>query len=143
MTEIERNIERILENEEEVFHDSFSYIVPDEDMLRKAEARLGFRIPEQYLWFMKKYGSGGLLFDFLGFDQSGNCHFADVTEEMRLSGLPDWMLVIEDCGEFVNAIDVRSGKVISFSPDDGEGAIEENDTFCDYFLECIVNALEQ
>ena len=99
MTEIERNIERILENEEEVFHDSFSYIVPDEDMLRKAEARLGFRIPEQYLWFLKKYGSGGLLFDFLGFDQSGNCHFADVTEEMRLSGLPDWMLVIEDCGE--------------------------------------------
>ena len=67
----------------------------------------------------------------------------DATEEFRRAGLPDCMLVIEDCGEFVNAIDVRNGKVVSFSPEDGDGVIEENDSFCDYFLECIVNVLEQ
>ena len=143
MTEIERNIERVIDNEEEIFLDAFSYIIPDQDMLRKAEVRLGFRIPEEYLWFLGKYGRGGVMFDFLGFDEDGSCHFADATEYHRSAGLPDGMLVIEDCGEFVNAIDVRSGKVVSFSPDDGDGVIEENESFCDYFLECIVNVLEQ
>jgi len=142
MSDIEKNIENIISNEEEVFDGAFSFIIPTPDMLRNTEARLGFRIPEQYRWFLDTFGSGGVLFDFLGFDDDGRCLFADATEEKRGLGLPSELLVIEDCREFVNAIDVRSGKVVSWSPEDGDGVIEENESFCDYFLECIVNALE-
>ncbi len=143
MTETEKNIENIIENESEVFAGAFSMLIPTQDQLRNAEARLGFRIPEEYRWFLNTYGSGGVMFDFLGFGEDGVCRFAEVTEQQRELGLPYEMLVIEDCREFVNAIDVRSGKVVSFSGDDGDGVIEENDSFCDYFLECIINTLEQ
>ena len=132
---------RINENPE-VFEDAFLLKFPTEEELSKAEKQLGFHIPNEYVWFLKTYGHGGFFFELLGYGLNGNAIFVNKTLHERQFGLPMELLVIEDCDEYVVCIDTVNNKVVSWSKHDKDGVIGVSESFYDYFLSRIENAIE-
>ena len=108
----------------------------------RAEQELGFEIPENYLWFLKKYGHGGFFFEFLGYGLTGNPLFVRETLKQRENGLPENLMVIENCDEYVACINTDNGNIVSWSNYDNDGMIVKQTCFEDYFIDCIENAID-
>lgn len=106
------------------------------------EKALGFEISEEYVWFLKTYGHGGIFFEFLGYGLNGSAIFINKTIWEREYGLPKELLVIEDCDEYVRCIDTVSKEIVSWSKHDNDGIIKVADGFYEHFLDCIDNAIE-
>ncbi|MEE1126093.1 MAG: SMI1/KNR4 family protein [Acutalibacteraceae bacterium] len=132
----------LINSNEEIFGDAFFKRYPTDEELEKAESDLGFKIPEEYVWFLKTFGWGGFLFEFLGYGFNGSAMLVDKTLEEREYGLPENLLVIENCDEYVHCIDVVTKEVVSWSCYDKDGVIKVNDNFYDFFLDNIDNAIE-
>lgn len=139
---MKNKITEIIESNEEVFEDAFLMKFPTDDELADAEKVLGFKIPEEYIWFLKTYGHGGFFFGFLGYGLNGNAVFVNKTLHEREFGLPKEMLVIEDCDEYVHCIDTISKEIVSWSKNDKDGVIKVADDFYRHFLDNIDNAIE-
>ena len=98
----------------------FSHAAPTQEAIARAQQQLGVELPEQYVEFLLRYGDGGFEgFEILGADLDGSMRFVEQTAEYRKLGLPNNLVVVEDCDEWVYCIDCGDGSVASWSPMDG------------------------
>lgn len=131
-----------IDENEEVFEDAFLYTdVMDKD-IKSAENRLGFEIIQDYKKFLKKYGHGGSFFEFLGFGTNGKALFVDETLKFRKSGLPNELMVFENCDEYIRCINSETGEVVNWSKYDDQRAVHEFNSFCDCFLDAVENKID-
>jgi len=135
-------IEALIKAHAEVFQDAFLMTTPSDEALRNAGQELGFAIPESYRWFLKRYGHGGFFFEFLGYGLNGDALFVRETLRERENGLPENLLVIENCDEYVVCIHADSGKIVSWSRYDHDGVIVKQPSFEDYLIDCLQNAID-
>ena len=124
-----------------MFENAFLMRFPTAEELSEAKERLGFAIPEEYAWFLKTFGHGGVFFEFLGYGINGNALLVEKTLYERQFGLPKELLVIENCDEYVVCIDSLNGRVVSWSKHDKDGVIAVADDFYQYFMDRIENAI--
>jgi len=90
-------------------------------ILDKASSDLQISIPEEYTDFLYSYGHGGINgIEIIGIGKQGNPIFVAETIKYREYGLPDNLIVIENCDEWVYCIDCNTGTVVSWS----DGIIE-------------------
>ncbi|MEE0663959.1 MAG: SMI1/KNR4 family protein [Collinsella bouchesdurhonensis] len=93
--------------------------------------------------FLRKYGHGGIGgVTVFGVELDGSMVFAEETEEYRPDGLPDGLVVVENCDERLYCIDCSSGKVVSWSPYDGDGVVEVYEDFDSHLLGRFNDAIE-
>lgn len=118
----------------------FSRIAPTKEALAEAREKLGFPIPKQFLEYLNMYSYGGIGFEILGIGLDGHIAFLDETLEYREEGLPDNLLVVENCDEWLYCIDVESGEVVSWAP--GEEPQAAYSSFDDYLEDRLDGAIE-
>lgn len=107
-----REIHNPISRHEEI--DAFTKIAPTREMLNAAEEKLGFPIPGQFLEYINTYSHGGFGFEIIGIGFDGSINFLDETLEYRKEGLPDNLLVVENCDEWLYCIDADTGEVASW-----------------------------
>lgn len=98
---------------------------------------LGF---EQFLEYLNIYSHGGIGFEILGIGFDGGISFLEETLGYREDGLPDNLLVIENCDEWLHCIDVNTDEVVSWSID--ETPRVEYACFDDYAVDRLNDAIE-
>ena len=135
-------IVEMIENNKEVFECAFIGRFPTDKELNDAENLLGVKIPEEYVWFLKTYGGGGGCCDYLGYTLNGKAIFAEETQKYRKYGLPQHLLVIANCDEFIYCIDTITNEIVSWSMFDNNGIIKVADNFYTHFLDNINNTIE-
>lgn len=119
----------------------FTHAVPTEEMLASAQRLLGVTIPQQYVEFLNEYGHGGVGgVEILGVGLTGTMLFLEATLRYRNYGLPNNLLVIENCDEWQECIDCDTGKVVSWDP--VEGAIVDYSDFDAFLLDRTQDAIE-
>ena len=131
-----RNLIKQYENEH-----SFTHVTVSDKSINEFEKKLGVKLPEQYITFLKEYGHGGIAgVEVMGVGLTGRAIFVDETLDARKYGLPQNFVIIENVDEWQNCIDCNTGKIVSW---DQSGYIkEENDCFDDYLKEQFEEALE-
>lgn len=139
---MKNKIQEMIAENEEVFEDAFLMRFPTDEELSQAQEVLRFEIPEEYVWFLKTFGHGGFFFEYLGYGLNGNCIFLNKTLKEREFGLPNELLVIEDCDEFVYCIDTVTKEIVSWSKNDRDGVIKIADDFYKHFIDNIENAID-
>ncbi len=139
--DFETIVAKIDENEE-VFEDTFLFTDVSDEEIKSAENRLGFEIIQDYKKFLKKYGHGGSFFEFLGFGKNGKALFVDETLKFRKLGLPNELMVFENCDEYVRCINSETGEVVNWSQHDDKRVVHEFDSFCECFLDAVENAID-
>ncbi len=119
---------------------SFTYETISDEQIKEAENSLSVKIPSQYLEFLQEYGFGGIGgVEIIGVGGNGNLVFVEETLEYRRYGLPDNLIVIEDCGEWIYCINAETEAVISWT----EGFIKEEYTdFDSYVFDRFTDAAE-
>lgn len=123
--------ELISEYEDEGF---FTRVSPTPEMIEEAQGQLGVGIPDQFLEYLDIYGYGGINgTEILGIGKTGKIMFLEATLEYRRYGLPENLIVVENCDEWVYCIDAVSGKVVSWSQQDG--LKDEYSSFDDFLLD--------
>lgn len=94
----------------------FTHVVVRDDVLSNAETVLNINIPEQYRWFLKNYGHGGIGgIETLGMGKNGRIIFVDETIKYRSYGLPNELIMIENCDEWIYCINTRNEKIVMWS----------------------------
>lgn len=91
---------------------------------------------------MKEFNHGGLFFEFLGYGLNGTALFVEETKLQRQNGMPNHLLVIQNCDEYVDCINVENNHIVSWSCYDHNGIIDKGMNFYEYFIDCIENAIE-
>lgn len=87
--------------------------VSNGEIINVAEKELGLNLPEEYKWFIKNYGQGGIGgVQILGVSKANRPMFRDVTVEYRNYGLPNNLIVVENCDEWLYCLDTDTQKVI-------------------------------
>ena len=119
---------------------SFTRVAPTKEMLAEVEEKLGFSVPEQFLEYLNAYSHGGIGFEILGVGFDGSIPFLKETLEYREDGLPESLLVVENCDEWLYCIDVKTGEVVSWFID--ENPRVEYPCFDDYLLDRLNDAIE-
>lgn len=95
----------------EKYGDFTHYLVTNE-MLNNVEKRLQTKIPLKYREFLKEFGHGGIGgIEILGVGKNGTILFEDKTIQYRAYGLPQELIVIENCDEWVYCINSHNGKI--------------------------------
>lgn len=119
---------------------SFTKIAPTQEMLAEAQQKLGFPLPEQFLEYLNVYSHGGAGFEILGIGFDGSMVFLDETLEYREDGLPDNLLVVENCDEWLYCIDANTDEVVSWYFDDDPSV--DYPCFDDYLLDRLNDTIE-
>lgn len=120
----------------------FTHPNVDDKDLYDAEKILNLKIPEQYVWFLKNYGHGGLDgIETLGVGKNGKMIFVEKTLEFRSYGLNDDKIVIENCDEWIYCIDVKTGAIMMWSQGDKKYKINYKN-FIEYLNDRISDAIE-
>lgn len=118
----------------------FTRVPPTPEMIEKAQEKLGVKIPDQFLEYLNIYSYGGINgTEILGIGKNGKIMFLETTMRYRRYGLPDNLIVIEDCGEWAYCLDAESGKVVSWSQLDG--VKNEYPSFDDFLLDELEEAI--
>ena len=119
----------------------FNYVEVTDDAIAKAETDLGLKLPEQYKEFLRTYGHGGIAgAEILGFGLTGKALFVKETLEQREWDLPEGLIVIENCDEFLYCIVAETGEVALWTPDESYVEYPDFDTFLlDRFSEAADN----
>ena len=119
----------------------FNYASVTDDMISEAEDKLGVKLPDQYVDYIKMFGHGGIAgLEILGVGLTGRMIFVDSTLEYRADELPENLVVIENVDEWLMCLDCNTGKVISW---DFTGYIkDEYDSFDEYLIDQMNNAIE-
>lgn len=121
---------------------NFTHAVVSDSMILNAEKMLKVNIPEQYKWFLKKYGHGGIDgIETLGVGKTGKMVFIDKTLEFRKYGLSNEMIVIENCDEWIYCLNTKSGNVVIWSLGSSKCNIVYKD-FIEYLNDRINDAIE-
>ena len=120
---------------------NFSRRAPSETMIDDCQARLNVILPKQYLEFLESLGQGGFNGVYVvGISRAGKPQFLEETLEYREYGLPENLIFLENCDEWLYCLDCLSGTVVKWSPDDA--ALEAYATFDDYLLDRLRDAAE-
>ena len=119
----------------------FNYASVTDDMISEAEDKLGVKLPDQYVDYIKMFGHGGIAgLEILGVGLTGRMIFVDSTLEYRADELPENLVVIENVDEWLMCLDCNTEKVVSW---DFTGYIkEEYDSFDEYLIDQMNNAIE-
>lgn len=119
----------------------FNYATVTDNMIAAAEVKLGVKLPEQYIDFLKEYGHGGIAgIEVMGIGLTGRMLFVDTTLEYREDDLPDNLVVIENVDEYLTCIDCDTEKIVSW---DFSGYIKEDyDSFDEYLMDQMNSAIE-
>ena len=92
-------------------HPSFS-----PESVANAESELGVSLPEEYVSFLRESGHGGINgVETIGIGKNGQLLFVEETLTFRQYGLPNNLIVIENCDEWLYCLDVEDGKVVMWS----------------------------
>lgn len=120
----------------------FTHAIVTEGMLDEAEKRLGIEILEEYRYFLKKFGHGGIGgIEVLGVGKNGSLIFEKETLKYRTYGLPNELIAIENCDEWVYCVNSMNGKVVMWSRGDIEYS-EKFDSFEKYLHDRVNDILE-
>lgn len=93
----------------------FTGKISSDDIIESTITELGVNIPNDYRWFLKNYGQGGIGgAEILGISKMNKAIFKDKTLEYRNYGLPNNLIVVENCDEWLYCIDVDTEKVVSW-----------------------------
>lgn len=119
----------------------FNYATVTDNMIAAAEEKLGVKLPEQYIDFLKEYGHGGIAgIEVMGVGLTGRMLFVDTTLEYREDDLPDNLVVVENVDEYLTCIDCDTEKIVSW---DFSGYIkEEYSSFDEYLVDQMHGAIE-
>lgn len=121
----------------------FTHAVVTEEMLCEGGKKLGIKIPEEYQSFLKEFGHGGIDgIEAIGVGKNGKMMFEKETLKYRLYGLPNELIVIENCGEWLYCINSDDGKVVMWSKGDNNGYTKGFDNFEAYLYARINDMLE-
>ena len=119
----------------------FTRVAPTEEMLASAQQLLGVTIPQQFVEYLNEYGHGGVGgVELLGVGLTGTMLFLEATLRHRKYGLPNNLLVVENCDEWQECIDCDTGEVVSWDPI--EGVIVDYPDFDAFLLDRIQDAIE-
>ena len=114
MSNMYDNVYKIIKHHES--KDDFAHAEVTEEMLVSSEKRLNVRIPAEYRRFLKTFGHGGIGgMEVLGIGKNGAMVFEETTLRFRGYGMPNNLLVIENCDEWVFCINADDGKVVMWS----------------------------
>lgn len=120
----------------------FSGKILDENIIESAIKELNVNIPSDYRWFISNYGQGGIGgVDILGISKSNRAVFKDVTLEYRKYGLPNNLVVIENCDEWLYCIDTNTEKIVSWNRIDGVLG-ERYTTFLEFVIDRFNDEIE-
>lgn len=120
----------------------FTYTSISDSDVHTIEQEMGVHIPEEYLWFLKTYGHGGLNgIETLGIGKNGKLIFKDATLKNREYGLPGNLIVIENCDEWLYCLDSNTGEVKMWAPNDA-GTDDAYDSFIAYLDDRVNDAIE-
>ena len=93
----------------------FTHAVVTDEMLKQSETVLGVLIPEEYKYFLKEYGHGGIEgLEVLGIGKTGTKIFERETLKFRTYGMPDNLIIVENCDEWVYCIDTKNEKIVKW-----------------------------
>lgn len=123
-------------------HDGdFTHMAPTDEMLEEAQNQLGVVIPQQFVDYLNAYSFGGIGgIEILGIGLNGKMTFLDATLRYREHGLPNNLLVVENCDEWLYCLDCDTGEVVSWSQADG--ARREYPSFDDFLVQDLEDAIE-
>lgn len=128
----------IAQHEQDAF---FTHVAPTSEMIASAQRLLGVTIPQQYIDYLEDYSHGGVGgVEVLGVGLNGTMLFLEATLRHRKFGLPDNLLVIENCDEWQECIDCDTGEVVSWDPI--EGTIVDYSDFDAFLLDRTQDAIE-
>ncbi len=134
----EKILEMVLQHKEDSF---FTYAEFTDEARVKAEEALSITLPEQYVEYLKAFGHGGVAgVEILGIGCDASMIFVDNTMLYRDSGLPENLVVIENCDEWLYCVDCTNGTVVSWEID-GE-VRPEFDCFDNFVLSEYTDAIE-
>ncbi len=120
----------------------FTHATITEERLRGVEKRLGIKIPIEYESFLKEFGHGGIGgIEVLGIGKNGALIFEKETLKYRAYGLPNELIIIENCDEWVYCVNSIDGKVVMWSTGI-EGYAEVFDGFEAYLYDRVNDILE-
>lgn len=134
--------EKILEMVAQYKEDSFFTYAEFTDETRvTAEKALKVILPEQYAEYLKAFGHGGVAgVEILGMGCDGSMIFVDSTLRYRGYGLPENLVVVENCDEWLYCVDCSNDAVVSWEID---GEVKpEFDCFDDFVLSEYADAIE-
>lgn len=134
--------EKILEMVAQHKEDSFFTHAEFADETRvTAEKALKVTLPAQYAEYLKAFGHGGVAgVEILGMGCDGSMIFVDSTLRYRGYGLPENLIVVENCDEWLYCVDCSNGAVVSWEID---GEVKpEFDCFDDFVLSEYADAIE-
>lgn len=114
----------------------FTYAVASDNLIEDAENRLNVKIPKDFIWFLKKYGHGGIGgVEVLGVSKEMKSVFMEETLHYRQYGLPDKLIVIETLDEWLYCIDTSKKNEIVMWFMDGEVSEGVYKSFADYLYD--------
>lgn len=120
----------------------FTYANVDDIIISKAEEILDLKIPEQYCWFLKNYGHGGIGgIEIFGVGKNGRMVFVDQTLQFRTYGLDDDKIVIENCDEWIYCIEEKKETVVMWTQGDKKCRQVYKD-FLEYLSDRMSDAIE-
>lgn len=116
--------------------------VLNDEVINVSEKELGINIPKQYKWFIENYGQGGIGgVQILGISKVNRAVFKDVTLEYRNYGLPNNLIVVENCDEWLYCIDINNEKVIAWDRINGVLGDRYN-TFLEFIVDRFNDEIE-
>ena len=132
---MKEEIQKLIEeySEDAVFTGKLS----NDDIIESAITELGVNIPNDYRWFLKNYGQGGIGgVEILGISKINKAMFKDKTLEYTNN-----LIVIENCDEWLYCIDVDTEKVVSWDRMNGVRG-ERYATFLEFLIDRFNDEIE-
>lgn len=149
--EIEKIINQYMEDEGESEENYFIGGVSDEK-IKNVEKYLEIQFPEDYRWFLKRYGSGGIEgIDILGMEKEENeiekNTVVYATNQFRNEyNLASDIAIVEYSGGYATGINTKNAigenSIVLIEPCKGGEIINKCDNFCEYLLEKLKYMLE-
>jgi len=114
-----------------------------EDKIKRIEELLDVKLPEQYKWFLRKYGEGGFMgIEIMGYVSEDFISVVSETKSYReLFNLDKDYIIIEDIDEYYYCISCKSGKVFTGDMRTGPDTLKA-ETFLDFLYERFTEAAE-
>lgn len=113
----------------------FTGKVTDKSVIENSLDELGASKLNDYRWFLENYGQGGIGgVEILGISKTNKAVFKDVTLRYRKFNLPENLIVMENCDEWLYCIDINTCKIVSWDRISGI-RVERYNTFFDFLID--------
>lgn len=149
--EIEKIINQYMEDEGEIEEDNFIGGVCEEK-IKDVEKYLEIQFPEDYRWFLKRYGAGGIEgIDILGIEKQQseiekNTVVYATSQFRNEYNLASNIAIIEYSGGYATGINTKNTvgekSIVLIEPCKGGEIISKCDNFGEYFLDKLKYMLE-